>query len=682
MKTSWCVVAISALGFLAGCSDDTIALSVDVRTDLSPGNEFQRVAVSLVGEGVQREVEVAGDYIGGVRVADFEGLEANESRTLRVDLLDAMGALVVRGEVLVNHTEDRGLVVVVTRDCREVSCSEANTCRGGGCVPADCIDGTEPSCPEPECRRASDCPAANACSSAQCGEGVCLYAPTGSACGMDEYCDPDQGCLTSMTLPDAGAMDAGSDVGTDAGFDVGVDVGTDAGSDELGVPRPTWPPNGAYTGAWNRQPRLHWEPVEGATRYQIQADNSCDRDPAIPCDFPSPELFVVLTVSPPHEPIQPLVPIDDPGARVRWRVRACIEVDCGAWSPERYLEVGISELDVDGDARADLVVGSSSGLVRLTIEGGNREPTPQQVFTTRRSVLALERGDFNADGLSDVLTVSGGGIALPGVEVYYGSEAGLEPATSLVAPDTIGAVSRVTCSADFDADGFRDVAISDATSSYVYWGSAAGLGDAASLIEGALATCGDVDLDGYADIVVPGGYYGGESLRDAPALQNIAGLMAFQLMGDVNEDGYQDAVMGGAATQLVLGNGAGFDAPVLLDADVRSRAHVQMVNIGNVDRFGVGHGRNAVWADWSYAGKGAGFGAVAFRSGASASFLHGPCTCDGLGEEVRFGMDLNGDTYGDIAVSHESGVYFFFGEPGGYNTNERTYNALGLVRSL
>lgn len=684
MNASWRVGALVVLGLLVSCSDTTIGLSINVRTDLSPGNEFQRVVASLVGEGVEQELGSVGDFIGGVRVADFEDLEASESRTVRVDLLDASGALVLRGEVLVNHREDQAVVVVMTRDCRSVSCAEAETtCRGGGCVALDCIDGTQPSCPEPECRRDEDCPAADACSVAECGERFCLYAPLTGACGADEYCDPERGCLTVMTLPDAGAMDASVDA-RDAASDAGVDAGSDSGPMDLGVPRPTWPPNGSYTGAWNRSPRFNWEPVERATRYQIQVDDSCDRDPAVPCDFPSPEVWVVLTVLLEHVLTEPIIPQDAPGTRVRWRVRACIELDCGAWSPERYLELGVAELDATGDGRSDLVVSTDSNLTRMTIEGGGLVPTVQQTFASN-PVIALERGDFNGDGLSDVLKVerSGGD---QGISVHAGSSSGLLNGVPVTIPRRVSEVSHVTCSADFDADGYRDVAIQDLTTSYVFWGSAGGLVAAPLVLTGRFSTCGDVDLDGYADIVVNTGYYSGASLREAvPATRVLDGLFPFQLMGDVNVDGYQDAIMRGPETALLaLGNGDGFDAPIELDVGLNSGSHVQMVDIGNTDRFGTGHGRNAVWADESFLGgrpdMSAGFGGVAFQSGASPSFLHGPCDCDGLGMEVRFGMDLNGDTFGDIAVAHEAGVYFFFGQPGGYNTLQRTYLHGGAQR--
>lgn len=690
MKASWRVGALVVLGLLVSCSDTTIGLSINVRTDLSPGNEFQRVVASLVGEGVERELGSTGDFITGVRVADFEDLEPNESRTVRVDLLDAAGALVVRGEVLVNHREDRGLVVVVTRDCRDVSCAEAaTTCRGGGCVPVDCVDGTQPSCPEPECRSEGDCPAADACSAAQCAEGVCLYAPLAGGCGDDEYCDPDQGCVIVMTLPDAGPMDAGVDA-RDAGSDAGFDAGGDVGPMELGVPRPTWPPNGSYTGVWNREPRFNWESVERATRYQIQVDNSCDHDPAVPCDFPSPEVWVVLTVFLEHVLTEPIIPLDAPGQRVRWRVRACIELDCGAWSDERYLELGMAELDATGDDRPDLVVSAGATLTRMTVEGG-LVPTVQQMIVEGSAIVALERGDFNGDGLSDVLRVDRNGGGVQGLSVYAGSGSGLLASVPLMVARRATEISNVTCSADFDADGYRDVAIQDASTSYVYWGSPMGLSTTPLVLAGRFSTCGDVDLDGYADLVlndlmVITRYYSGASLRTVePALLGIDGLLPFQLMGDVNEDGYQDAVMRGPdVALLVLGNGNGFDTPVELAVGLNSGSHVQMVDIGNTERFGTGHGRNAVWADESFIGgrpdMSTGYGGLAYQSGGAPNFLHGPCDCDGLGMEVRFGMDLNGDTFGDIAVAHERGVYFFFGQPGGYLALQRTYLHGGTMR--
>lgn len=672
MNVTWRFGAIAVLGLLASCSDSTIALSIDLRTDLSPGNEFQRIVTSLVGEGVEQERGTAGDFITGARVADFEGLGASESRTVRVDLLDGSGALVVSGEILVNHRENRGVVLVVTRDCRDVSCGEGTTCRGGSCVAADCVDGTEPSCPEPECRADVDCAAADACSMAQCAEGVCFYRPLVGACSSEEYCDPERGCLpVVMTQPDAGLMDGGIDAGADSGSDAGSDAGNDVPSVPLAATRGIWPPNGSYTGVSNRQPRFIWEAVAGATEYQLQADNSCPAEQGS-CDFRSPELDV-RTSELRHDPEEPLVdPVATQGQRFQWRVRGCRDDECGPWSSPRYVEVGASELDVDGDARADLVIGNDDSLVVLVFEGTS--PTEGVRFSSD-PVVALERGDFNADGYSDVFKLAERGGALS-VEVYYGSRDGLQPGMRLPSPRDLRTATNVTCSVDFDADGYRDVAVQDSSASFVFWGSAAGLEDTPVIVPSTFSTCGDVNIDGFADLVGRSGAVSGKDLRSAPTAIAI-GVTDFQFVGDVNGDGYRDALVSGTRlAELISGNGDGFDSPRQIDAGINLDSHVQMVEVANVDRFG-GSGQDAVWADAAFLGERmdtrSGFGGVAFQSGSRAVFLNGPCDCDGLGMEVRFGMDLNSDTFGDVAVAHEGGAYFFFGQPGGYTASPRTY---------
>lgn len=343
---------------------------------------------------------------------------------------------------------------------------------------------------------------------------------------------------------------------------------------------------------------------------------------------------------------------------------------------QRYLEVGLSELDLDGDTRPDIVVGNDDSIVVVVFSGTT--PNEGERFLSD-PIVALERGDFNADGYSDVLKVASRGGAMS-VEVHYGSRDRLEAGLSLMTPGALRSASNVTCSADFDADGYRDVAI-QGSETFVYWGSASGLENAPTRVPFDFSTCGDVNLDGFADLVGRTGAASGKDLRSSPTALEISGITSFQFVGDVNGDGYRDAVAPGSRlAEIILGNGDGYDAPTELEANINLDSHIQMVEVANVSRLG-GSGLDAVWADAAFLGGRMdtrdGFGGVAFRSGVRPFLLSGPCDCDGLGMEVRFGMDLNGDSFGDVAVAHEGGVYFFFGQPDGYTDSPRTYQHRG-----
>lgn len=203
--------ALCGLLALVGCADG-VALSVDVRTDFVPGPEFRAVRVTLVGEGETNTIDAAGDYLSGQRAIDLDGLEKNSARVVSVELLDTRGAVVAERSALVNHRVDRGITLTLTRDCASVMCpgagaAAATACFGGRCTEPACIDGTEPSCPEPECNVDADCPMLNACSTRRCIDTLCLYAPSVDACEAGAYCSPELGCVPLPSALDA-SMDA------------------------------------------------------------------------------------------------------------------------------------------------------------------------------------------------------------------------------------------------------------------------------------------------------------------------------------------------------------------------------------------------------------------------------------------------------------------------------------------
>lgn len=130
--------------------------------------------------------------------------------------------------------------------------------------------------------------------------------------------------------------------------------------------------------------------------------------------------------------------------------------------------------------------------------------------------------------------------------------------------------------ADFDADGYADVAVgSYASDTYmghagVYYGSAAGLDTAATLLASGPATnsyfgramaTGDADNDGYADLAVGATgygtstgrayvYHGGSTGIAAAASRTLTGetigdyFGVAVAVGDVNGDGYADLAVG------------------------------------------------------------------------------------------------------------------------------------------
>jgi hypothetical protein len=186
--------------------------------------------------------------------------------------------------------------------------------------------------------------------------------------------------------------------------------------------------------------------------------------------------------------------------------------------------------DVNGDGFPDLVVGApdteaQKGLVSLYFGGpeGLRD-APDQTLNSPRPAGGLfgrhvaAAGDVDRDGYGDVLVVAPAADSTPGrVFVYRGGPRGVEamPATQLSGVGRFG--SAVAGAMDLDADGFADVAVgavataSEAGAIHVFRGGAAGLTTTASIVlapttgpgsqlGAAVASAGDLDGDGYADL--------------------------------------------------------------------------------------------------------------------------------------------------------------------------------------
>ncbi|MGE0787683.1 MAG: TolB family protein [Sandaracinaceae bacterium] len=210
----------------SGCAPAGFPLLVQIRTDLVPGSEFDGIAVSIDGQFVETHVSLTTeDYVTGIVIAQIDDV-APGTHMVRAGL-SRDGVETIAREVLVEVRVATATTVLITRDCRGVSCPgndpTATACLGGRCVTPSCTPETPEACPMPQCVDDADCVASVGCATGRCAGGACLYEGNGS-CGPGLFCDGSAGCVPS------GGCDAWSEWSTPVRIDEVSSSETDWGA--------------------------------------------------------------------------------------------------------------------------------------------------------------------------------------------------------------------------------------------------------------------------------------------------------------------------------------------------------------------------------------------------------------------------------------------------------------------
>ncbi|MBV6513050.1 MAG: hypothetical protein FMNOHCHN_02575 [Ignavibacteriaceae bacterium] len=404
--------------------------------------------------------------------------------------------------------------------------------------------------------------------------------------------------------------------------------------------------------------------------------------------------------------------------------------------------------DVNGDGYSDVIVGAPNYTNGQSLEGrayvyhgsatGLNATASWTIESNQSQALfgysVSTAGDINGDGYGDVIVgayfFDNGQDNEGSAFVYHGSASGLSATANWTAESNQGLANlgySVATAGDVNGDGYSDVIVgaynydnneSNEGRAYVYHGSASGLATTSNwtaesnqtnaYLGYSVATAGDVNGDGYSDVIVGARRYDYFTVDDGRAFvyhgspnglstsadwsagvsqDNARFGSSVSTAGDVNGDGYSDVIVAANSqydgkAYIYHGSASGLSASANWSAAAGFQPNanfgVSVSTAGDVNGDGYSDvivGADNYFVNWGGEGK-----VFVYHGSASGASTTANWTAEGELEYSYFGGsvsnagDVNGDGYSDVIVgaiwsdygdAEEGAAFVYHGSAGG-----------------
>ena len=374
--------------------------------------------------------------------------------------------------------------------------------------------------------------------------------------------------------------------------------------------------------------------------------------------------------------------------------------------------------DVNGDGYSDIIAGANvfstfTGKAYIFFGGLSMDNNPDAAITGEAAgnqfgYSVSDAGDVNADGFSDVIAGAWGyGTNTGRAYLYdYFMKGNIIPELTMTGQTTNNYFGvSVSSAGDVNGDGYSDVITgaegysTNTGRAYIFFGGP-GMDNIADLtMTGAatnnyfghsVSTAGDVNGDGYSDVIVGAYAYSGSTGRayiffGGASMDNVADVtitgaataisfgISVSTAGDVNGDGYSDVIAGAIGYNTYTGRVYIFFGGVSMD----NLPDVTMTGESTNNNFGIsvstagdvnGDGYSDVIASAYQYNNTVGRSYI-FSGGTSMDniadiIMTGYSSNSFFGSSVSTAGDVNGDGYSDVIVGAfgDTGhVYIYFG---------------------